>query len=114
MMYDDDLQVCDTPADNTYWANNGKYQKLVDEVTKLIPTYGSCKDKGPALEALRVAINCYYDFWNNGLCNKYYEYSKVFGISGSLSVTDPYPVERKMDVFILAACKEQGVDCGSN
>ena len=100
---------------NTYWGNKGKHQSLADKLQKLIPDEGSVPepDKNPKLERLRVAINCYYDLFNNGLCNRAREFRKVFGFAGTWIAKQgfPYhaPLEQKMDEFILAAAKEQGI-----
>jgi hypothetical protein len=51
----------------TYWAGNGKYQAKANEIQNLIPLEGSCTDV--KLESMRVLINIYYDWHNNGLGN---------------------------------------------
>jgi hypothetical protein len=51
----------------TYWAGNGKYQAKANMLQDLIPLEGVCDD--PKLESLRVIINLYYDWHNNGLGN---------------------------------------------
>jgi hypothetical protein len=51
----------------TYWNGNGKYQAKADLIQDLIPLEGVCDD--PKLESLRVIINLYYDWHNNGLGN---------------------------------------------
>ncbi len=51
----------------TYWNNNGKYQAKADQIQDLIPLEGTCDD--PKLETMRVLINIYYDWHNNGLGN---------------------------------------------
>jgi len=59
---------------NTYWANNGKYQDYQNEMWELIPSNGEVKikdnkDLETALENLRQINRLYYDFYNNGCCN---------------------------------------------
>ena len=51
----------------TYWAGNGKYQAKADQIQDLIPLEGTCDDL--KLETMRVIINLYYDWHNNGLGN---------------------------------------------
>ena len=51
----------------TYWNGNGKYQAKANEIQNLIPLEGSCADL--KLETMRVIINLYYDWHNNGLGN---------------------------------------------
>jgi hypothetical protein len=51
----------------TYWAGNGKYQAKANMLQDLIPLEGACTDV--KLESLRVIINLYYDWHNNGLGN---------------------------------------------
>ena len=57
--------------DISYWNNKGKYQTLSDKLSGLIPDSGSVKNtsKNRKLEKYRKACNCYYDLYNNGLCN---------------------------------------------
>lgn len=104
----------------TYWDGEGKYQALYEKVNKLIPSEGDVLElrKNRALEKLRRAANCYYDLFNNGLCNRATEFRQVFGFGGtSISDggyrdTDPKAImlEQKMDEIILAAAKEQNID----
>jgi len=109
----------------TYWENNGQYQNLVRPLAKQLPTFGSVPDAKTAnkhLEKFRKAQNCYYDLYNNGLCNKAREFSTVFRIPGVpreikqnyryntlVCKTTEELIEAKMDKIILAAAKEQGV-----
>jgi hypothetical protein len=51
----------------TYWTGNGKYQAKANMLQDLIPLEGACTDV--KLEAMRVLINIYYDWHNNGLGN---------------------------------------------
>lgn len=99
--------------DKTYWNNKGKYEKLLSKLEKLIPSKGSVANTkdNPALEKLRIASNCYYDLFNNGLCNMAKEFRRVFGFGGMKIVKDGFPfyepLETKMDEIILNATKEQ-------
>lgn len=109
----------------TYWSNNGRYQALADALQKRIPAEGSVADakKNPALEKFRKAVNCYYDLYNNGLCNRAAQFAKIFGIATSqykyresrynygynfeFAQTMYDRTEEAMDAIILAAAAEQ-------
>lgn len=109
----------------TYWENKGQYQNLVRPLTKQLPTFGSVPDAKTAnkhLEKFRKASNCYYDLYNNGLCNLAREFSIVFRIPGvpreikqnygrydMISKATADAIEARMDEIILAAAKEQGI-----
>ena len=109
----------------TYWESKGQYQNLVEELTKRLPPFDSvtnAKTSNKHLEKFRKAQNCYYDLYNNGLCNKSREFSTVFRIPGVpreikqnyryntlVCKTTEELIEAKMDKIILAAAKEQGI-----
>jgi hypothetical protein len=109
----------------TYWESKGQYQNLVEQLTKRLPAFGSVPDAKTTnkhLEKFRKAQNCYYDLYNNGLCNKAREFSTVFCIPGvpreikqnyghydMISKATADAIEAKMDEIILAAAKEQGI-----
>ena len=109
----------------TYWESKGQYQNLVEELTKRLPPFDSvpnAKTSNKHLEKFRKAQNCYYDLYNNGLCNKAREFSIVFRIPGVpreikqnyryntlVCKTTEELIEAKMDKIILAAAKEQGI-----
>lgn len=100
----------------SYWDSKGQYQAIYDELHKLVPVEGACEDakgKNRKLEKLRVATNCYYDLFNNGLCNRAAEFRRVFGFGGSAIVRSRYQdtsvLEETMDEIILAAALEQGL-----
>jgi hypothetical protein len=101
--------------DKTYWNSKGKYQHLADKLYKFIPREGSVPNakNNPALEKFRIASTCYYDLFNNGLCNRAKEFRKVFGFGGMKIVKNgfPYhaPLELKMDEIIVNAVKEQAL-----
>jgi len=107
----------------TYWEEKGIYQTLAEELQALLPTFGEV-DKGKttnkALERFRKAQNCYYDLYNNGLCNRAREFSTVFRISGvSREIRQNYgynylvssateeAIDKKMDELIMNAYAEQ-------
>lgn len=56
-------------ATHSYWADNGRYQRVYDKLSAMIPEYGE-SDKAH-IEALRCITNIYYDVYNNGGCNLY-------------------------------------------
>ena len=120
--------------EHTYWNHKGKYPDIQDALSKLVPEEGVVfhpKDN-PALETFRVASNCYYDLYNNGLCNRAEEFEKVFGFEGPYREYGPEEddddrrsynendeawwtqaninrVEDAINRIILAAAKEQGI-----
>jgi hypothetical protein len=104
---------------DTYWDGKGKYKKLYEKLTALIPYEGSVKnaDKNPALEKLRIAINAYYDLFNNGLCNREKEFEQAFNFDGyelaekvnNGTFRSSKKLENKIDEIILAAAKEQNI-----
>jgi len=109
----------------TYWNSKGKYQSLSEKLSALIPSSGEVGAK--ALEQFRIASNCYYDFYNNGLGNRAAEFRKVFGFGGTRFCRNSsgyFPnggkssaqieqfeqrLDAKMDSIILAAAAEQGL-----
>jgi hypothetical protein len=104
----------------TYWNNNGARQKQRQQLAKLIPNSGSVERPriNKALERFRKASNCYYDLYNNGLCNRVAEFRCVFGFSASRYkmryrfgyAQELYDlVEITLDNIIFDACKEQGI-----
>ena len=120
---------------HTYWANKGKYPEVKDALEKMIPDEGevpNAKDN-PFLEKFRIASNCYYDLYNNGLCNRSEEFEDVFRFVGPYQEWDSEDdddlspvvdvnkawwtrenidrVEAKIDEFILRAAEEQGIEC---
>lgn len=116
---------------NTYWNNNGKYEATAAKLQALLPREGEMAgENNKALEKFRQAVNCYYDLYNNGLCNRTAEFRKLFGIAkqgflikrllpwtGRHCAVFAYDidfdrisevVEPVMDKFVLAAGIEQG------
>jgi hypothetical protein len=109
----------------TYWESKGQYQSLVEELTERLPFFGpveNAKTTNKHLEKFRKAQNCYYDLYNNGLCNRAREFSIVFRIPGVpreikqnygyntlVCKTTEELIEAKLDEIILAAAKEQGL-----
>lgn len=114
----------------TYWNSKGFYQVYLQKLQDLIPAEGAVVNprKNRALEKLRKAQNCYYDLYNNGLCNRAREFTSVFGFSANnYSYTTvqyyagrPYKhkkigdmayvrAENIMNDIIAAAAKEQGI-----
>lgn len=107
----------------TYWNNEGTYQDIAEALQGLLPSHGEVPDgktTNKCLERFRKAQNCYYDLYNNGLCNRAREFSTVFRIPGVpreikqnygynflVSSLTEDAIENKMDGFILDAYAEQ-------
>jgi hypothetical protein len=99
---------------NTYWNHKGTYAAVNEALHKLIPTEGEVPNpkKNRLLEKYRKAVNCYYDYYNNGLWNRAAEFRAVFGFSGRGTVgsqATERKLEMMMDSIILAAAAEQGI-----
>ena len=100
-----------------YWHNTGMHIKLAKRLQKMIPDSGevSHPDLNPRLETFRVAQNCYYDLYNNGLCNRAAEFEELFcwlpeqDSKGYYKVDRIPALEAKMDKIIMKAAKEQGI-----
>lgn len=105
---------------NSYWGNNGLHQSVIDRLQALIPESGPVEKvwKNAALEKFRKASNCYYDLYNNGLCNRARSFARVFGIAAGDYRTRGYDyserlyalTELKMNEIVAAAAAEQGID----
>lgn len=105
---------------NTYWSNNGKFQATADRLQALVPDCGEVPNasKNKALERFRKAVNCYYDLYNNGLCNRARSFAALYGISASNygSYARGYSprlyarVEEKLNSIIELAAQEQGIE----
>ena len=106
--------------ENTYWNTEGKYQRMADELKHLIPLSDSVdkpRSTNKKLEKFRKACNCYYDLYNNGLCNRRGEFRTVFGIASTRFVYSRYQdkhhdemyeiTEKKMDQIVWDAYAEQ-------
>jgi len=101
-------------AQASYWNSNGTYEALSKKLEQLVPVEGPVTaPNSRALEKFRKASNCYYDLFNNGLCNRAAEFRQVFGFGGTVIVkslfTDISGLERKMDEIVLKAAQEQGL-----
>ena len=107
----------------TYWNSKGKYQAAADALQHLVPDEGSVPNprQNKALEKFRCATNCYYDLYNNGLCNRASQFARVFGFGasryketwrgyGKFSDRLYVKTEEQMDAIIVAAASEQGLD----
>jgi hypothetical protein len=97
----------------TYWNDNGRFQREANALAKLVPSEGPVKGS-PALERFRVASNCYYDLYNNGLCTRAAEFRRVFGFGGTRIAKSNFTdaaliakVDATMDEIVLAAATEQ-------
>lgn len=106
-------------GNNTYWNSNGRYQAAIKALEARIPAEGSVDKprQNRALELFRKASNCYYDLYNNGLCNRAREFRAVFGIASGRygSYREDYSdrlfdlTESAMDEIIVKAAIEQGL-----
>lgn len=117
-------------TDETYWNHKGLYQTISEKLEKLVPDQGAVPNprKNRALEKFRKASNCYYDLYNNGLCNRASEFTRVFGFSAnkySYTTVQYYAgrprrhkkigsmayirAEDIMNTIILKAAEEQGI-----
>jgi len=68
MKIENQIQKLSTLSGNSYWDNNGAYQKEYNELrTNLVPD----TDEADSVhgEMLRCIGNLFYDFCNNGNCN---------------------------------------------
>ena len=104
------------------WGVNSGFERLRDELNKLIPAAGKCEfsqSKNKHLEKFRKAQNAAYDFFNNGLCNKRGLFANIYGWAPTQRSTYYASrmtwaqwednVEEVLTPIILAAAKEQGV-----
>ena len=110
----------------SFWNNNSDLQNVADKLAGLVPGAGPVPDarKNKALERFRRATNCYYDLYNNGLCNRRAEFYRLFKVRvsdfkflwpskmrGEIDFDRIMPVvEPIMRSFVLAAAAEQGIE----
>jgi hypothetical protein len=101
--------------EKSYWEGTGTFEGLNKALGQMIPVAGPVNDPmhNRALEKFRKASNCYYDLFNNGLCNRAAEFRRVFGFGGTSIVKSNYVdirgLENKMDEIILKAAREQNL-----
>lgn len=116
--------------ENTYWANKGTHQAIIEKLQALVPASGPVAQpyKNKALEKFRKASNAYYRLYNDGDFNS--GKGRMFGVEyiSRFSTRKYYTdgrgrmqsyhdwqqglydeVEKGMDNIIVAACKEQGI-----
>jgi hypothetical protein len=102
----------------TYWSGKGTFAAEAAALNELIPDCGEVADtmNNLALERFRRASNCYYDLYNNGLCNRAAEFRKVFGFAGTRVAKSNFTdaatiakIDAAMDEIIRAAAEEQGI-----
>ena len=108
----------------TYWNHNGKYEFFAKKLQELIPAEGAVANprKNKRLEKFRKAVNCYYDLYNNGLCNRASAFAKVFGIPAMeyrynkgnyrFMACLYIETEQAMDKIVIEAAIEQGIASG--
>lgn len=96
----------------SFWMGDNPLQKKYNKLCKLIPDrnavpYGDGINKH--LELLRQAANCYYDLYNNGLCNRKDEYKVLFkGVGYKLdTVKRCQRIENRMSEYVEKAFEEQ-------
>jgi hypothetical protein len=103
----------------TYWNHKGKHEELAQKLQALIPIEGEVAQprKNKKLEKFRKAVNCYYDLYNNGLCNRASSFAKVFGIPArDYRLRNSYRYDNSlyadtevvMDKIVWEAAVEQG------
>lgn len=102
---------------NTYWNHKGRFETFAAAVQELVPAEGAVHNvsKNRALERFRKAVNCYYDLYNNGLCNRAAAFNQLFGLAssqyrigrGRFDACLYTKVEAKMDQIVLDAYAEQ-------
>ncbi len=109
------------PYKAKYWNHRGRHQALYAKLAALIPPSGECADadsKNRNLDTLRRAASCYYDLFNNGLCNRAEEAVEIFGFNPPLNedndrinfeAPEIAKYDRAIDRIILKAAKEQGI-----
>ena len=114
------------------WGVHSGFERLRDELNKLIPASGKCENsrsKNKHLEKFRKAQNATYDFFNNGLCNKRGLFVSIFAENESYWIDrwniptmnsfryftrDSWDfwedrIEKILTPIILRAAKEQGL-----
>lgn len=107
---------------HSYWNGRGRLKDYADKLNKLIPAAGPCEPDAPRLDRFRVASNCYYDLFNNGLCNRAAEFRGVFKFSPRKEHPVKYGsgiefedeglnarLNAALDLFIVEAAIEQGL-----
>lgn len=66
---------------NSYWNKTGELQSEYEKLWGLVPAFGECDPKFPALERLRQISGAYRDIFNNGGCNRKEEIWNFFRTS---------------------------------
>ena len=112
----------------SFWNSDSDLQDVADRLAELVPATGAVEQprKNKALERFRRASNCYYDLYNNGLCNRRREFYRLFKVrvsdfffyrhslygryrdidfDGIMPVVEPI-----MREIVLAAAREQGIE----
>lgn len=114
----------------SFWNNDSDLQDVADRLAALVPAMGAVEQprKNKALERFRRASNCYYDLYNNGLCNRGPEFRRIFKVRVSDFYTYRYShslrgryrdidfdrimpvVEPIMREIVIIAASEQGIE----
>lgn len=112
-----------TETNACYWNRTGRYENAAKALHEMIPASGPVLNPraNPMLERFRKAVNCYYDLYNNGLCNRAASFSRLFGLKvseyrfrrlrGGWHIDQHLyaAVEPRMDAIVRAAADEQGL-----
>lgn len=96
----------------SYWNGSGLYQEYIPLIQKLIPREGAITgENNEKLELYRRAVNCYYDLYNNGLCNRGAEFVQLFPrLQGArMSKTFLNQLESRMNRYIEGVIYEQDI-----
>ena len=110
----------------SFWNSNNPLCEAANKLQELVPASGEVenKRKNRALEKFRKAVNCYYDLYNNGLCNRASEFYGVFKLASSHYKQTKWgkhgpihgfmdclyeEVEPLLEVIVVKACQEQGI-----
>ena len=101
----------------------GDVKYIIDELSALVPMQGACefpRSKNKSLDKFRRATNCVYDFFNNGLMNRRYQFIDIFGPAPTMrdfscfsSVSWDQWEDRIEPMFrkiIMDAAEEQGIE----
>lgn len=114
----------------SFWNNDSDLQNIADRLAELVPAMGAVEQprKNKALERFRRASNCYYDLYNNGLCNRRQEFYRIFKVRVSNFYKYRYShslrgryrdidfdrimpvVEPIMREIVMIAASEQGIE----
>ena len=55
---------------NIYWNKKGQFQAFISELNSRMPLTGNTSGELPVFDAFIDMSNWYYDYYNNGFCNR--------------------------------------------